>query len=130
MNYWLVSLPREDTERCLKLGTFGRSQKHILGKVEQGDKLAFYVTKDRKIIAFGEVTKPYYFDEKKIFKAEGVYPHRFDFTATKSANELDFMSIIDKMSFVTNLAYWSVYLRLGFKQISAADWALIQKLDK
>jgi predicted RNA-binding protein len=128
MKYWIVSLPREDTEHCLKIGTFGRSQKHVLGKVQEGDKLAFYVTKDRKIVAHGTVTKPYYYDEKKIFKAEGVFPHRFDFTAKKLDQEAEFMRIIDKMSFITNLAFWSVYLRLGLKEISADDWKQIQSL--
>lgn len=128
MKYWIVSLPREDTEHCLKLGTFGRTQKHVLGKVQEGDKLAFYVTKDRKIVAHGTVTKSYYYDEKKIFKADGIFPHRFDFIAQKLSNEAEFMTIIDKMSFITNLAYWSVYLRLGLKEISPEDWKLIQSL--
>ena len=126
MKYWLISLPREDTEHCIKLGVFGRSQRHVLGKVEQGDKLAFYVTKDRKIVALGEATSEYYYDEKKIFHADGVFPHRFDFKAERLSAEYDFMQIIDRMSFITNLAYWSVYLRLGLKEISRDDWKLIQ----
>jgi len=40
---------------------------------------------------------------------------------------MDFMTVIDRMSFIKNLAYWSVYLRSAITEISTDDWRLIQK---
>lgn len=127
MNYWIIALPREHMEHCIKIGKFGLNRKHILGRVEAGDKVACYITKEYKIIAMGEVTEGYYVDDAKVFKAEGLFPDRFDFKATKlpKETEIDFMSVVDRMSFIKNLAYWSAYFRSGVVQMSASDWKAI-----
>lgn len=124
MNYWIIALPREHMEHCLKIGKFGLNRKHILGRVGKGDKVACYVTKEYKIIALGEVTEPYYVDDAKVFKAEGIFPDRFDFKAARlgASDEIDFMTVVDQMSFIKNLAYWSAYFRNGIVQISVDDW--------
>lgn len=130
MNYWLLSLPREDMEQCIKVGTFGLSRKHILGHVEKNDAVACCAGKgDWKIIATGTVTSAYYMNDSKIFLKDGLFPDRFDFKAEKfsKANEFDLISIIDKLSFVTNLAYWSVYFRNGIVKLSNSDWELLRK---
>lgn len=127
MNHWIIALSREDMEHCIKVGKFGLNRKHILGRVEKGDKVACYITKEYKVIAFGEVTEPYYVDDAKVFKGEGLFPDRFDFKAKQlpSDQEIDFMSLVDKMSFIKNLAYWSAHFRNGIVQISADDWKVI-----
>ena len=51
VNYWLIALPRERLEFCIKAGIFGLNRKYILPKVNAGDKIVCYATKDRKIIA-------------------------------------------------------------------------------
>lgn len=130
MNYWILSLPRPDMETCVRVGTFGLTRKYILGRVQEGDKVACYVTKEYKIIALGEVTQGYYLDVEPLFKAEGTFPDRFDFKAEKLDPELDFMTLIDQMSFIKNLAYWSVYFRNGIVQISKDDWASIVQRTK
>lgn len=124
MNHWIIALPRKDMEHCIKIGTFGLGRKFILGHVQKGDKVACYVTKEYKIIALGETTTDYYVDDSSVFEKEGLFPDRFDFKAEKLASdaELDFMTVIDKMSFVKNLAYWSAYFRNGIVRIQAADW--------
>lgn len=70
-----------------------------------------------------------YFDDKQVFLSEGIFPDRFDFSAKKlhSDKEVDVMSIIDGLSFVTNLAYWAVYFRSGIVRMSKQDWELIMK---
>ena len=51
----------------------------------------------------------------------------WDFQASKlkSSEEFDFMTVIDKMSFIKNLAYWSAHFRNGIVQISDKDWQVI-----
>lgn len=132
MNYWIVALPREDMEHCIKVGTFGANRKQIIGNVKKGDKIACYVTKECKIIALGEATSSYYMDDKKIFKAEGAFPDRFDFQAIPlgKENELNFKSMVDDFQFITNKFYWTVYLRNGIAKITRDDWELISRRAK
>ena len=123
-----MALPRDAMLHCIKIGTFGRSQKHVLPSVEAGDKIACYVTGEKKIIALGEATEPYFYDESKIFASgNSAYPHRIRFQANRLNEEIDLVQYLDRLSFITNLAYWSVYFRLGFKEISQADWKLITR---
>lgn len=132
MNHWIIALSREDMEHCIKVGKFGLNRKHILGRVEKGDKVACYITKEYKVIALGEVTEPYYVDDAKVFKGAGIFPDRFDFIAERlpKAEEIDFMAVVDKMSFIKNLAYWSAHFRNGIVQISANDWKTILSQTK
>lgn len=132
MNYWLLALPPEHIEHCIKIGTFGLNRKHIMGRVKTGDKVACYAHKDRKIIGLGEATSDYYVDDKKIFAAEGHFVDRFDFKATRLPvdEEIDFMAVVDRMSFIKNIIYWSAYMRNGIIQISQDDWKTILSQSK
>ncbi len=119
-------------EHCVKIGTFGLNRKHIMGRVQKGDKVACYAHKERKIIALGEAKSDYYVDDKKIFAADGHFVDRFDFAAKRlpSGEEIDFMAIVDRMSFIKNIIYWSAYMRNGIIQISQDDWKTILSLSK
>lgn len=126
MKYWILALARTDMERCVEIGTFGLKRKYILGRVHAGDKVACYVTKEYKIIAVGEATSDYYMDDSEIFHSDGVFADRIDIKCRRLNPELNFMDFIDRMSFIKNLAYWSVYLRSGIVEISAKDWSIIE----
>ena len=132
MGYWIIALPREDMEHCIEIGTYGMNRKGPLGKVQVGDGVVCYVTRERKIIALGEVTEPYYLDDAKVFKKSGVFPDRIGFKARRfsPSREFDFIQIIDRLELITNIAYWSVYLRTGFVEISKKDWDFIQGQTK
>lgn len=125
MKNWILSLPRQDMEHCVKIGTFGMNRKHLLGNMKVGDNVACYVTKEYKIIALGEVTAPYYMDDSRVFKSEGLFPDRIDFKARLLKSELSFISVIDRMHFITKLAYWTVYLRNSLVEIPEHDWKVI-----
>lgn len=130
MNYWLVCLPREDLVHCMKVGTFGLGRKHILGTVTKGDSVVCCAGKgDWKIIGVGHAVSDYYVDISKIFLKDGTFPDRFDFECEKllPESEVDLMSIIDRLSFVTNLAYWAVFFRNGIVRLSKQDWEFIDK---
>lgn len=127
MQYWIIALPREDMEHCIQIGTFGLNRKHSMGRVRKGDKVVCYITKEHKIIALGVTLSDYYLDTERIFKASGIFPDRFQFKATlfPPNKEIDFKSMLDDLTFISNKYYWSVYLRSGIASISEADWRLI-----
>lgn len=126
MNYWLICLPRPDLDHCIKTGTFGLSRKHIIGDVKLGDKVVCCAAKgDWKFVATGEATSDYYIDDSPVFLKSGTFPDRFDFKADRLPEEIDLMQVIDKLSFVTNLAYWAVYFRNGIAKLTKSDWDLI-----
>lgn len=131
MNYWLLCLPREDLEHCMRIGTFGLARKHILGHVLKDDAVVCCAGKgDWKIIGLGLAISDYYVGDKSVFLKEGLFPDRFDFKADKMSidREIDIKSIIDRLSFVTNVAYWMVFFRNGIVRMSKQDWELISKL--
>jgi hypothetical protein len=126
MNWWLLCLPREDLERCMDVGVFGLARKGVIQKIKSGDGVVLCAGKgDWKIIAAGKSTSDYYLDDSKIFLKEGVFPDRFNFNAKKLDPERDLMEIIDKLSFVTNLAYWAVFFRTALVKMSKADAKLL-----
>lgn len=115
----------------MKVGTFGLARKHILGGVAKGDAVACCAGKgDWKIIGIGSATSDYYIDDKTVFLKEGYFPDRFDFEAEilPPEGELGIMQVIDRLSFVKNLAYWAVFFRNGIAKMSKQDWELITKL--
>ena len=130
MRYWLLSLPREDMEHCVKIGIFGLRRKNTISRVLTGDKIACYITKEYKVIALGEAISDYYLDDEQVFRTSGHYIDRFKFKAKKLATELNFMDFVDKLSFIKNLAYWSVFLRNGIVEMSEKDWHLFEKASK
>lgn len=128
MNYWLLCLPREDLEHCMKKKVFGLARKHTLGQVAKGDRIACCVTKgDWKVIALGTALSDYYIDDTDVFLKTGSFSHRFDFTSDKlpKEREFDIISVIDQLSFVTNLVYWAVFFRNGIAKMSKKDWELL-----
>lgn len=134
MNYWLIALPRNRLEFCIKIHTFGLNRNYLLGKMSVGDKIAFFATDDRKIIGVGHVTEPYYLDDTSVFNDITIFPERFLYPDRIKFDldmpiDADFMSIIDKMSFVKNLANWRGYFRFAVVRLSQDDWNAIKNLS-
>jgi len=131
MDYWFLTLPREDIEHCIRIGTFGLKQKHILHKLHCGDGVACCTTKgDWKIIALGRVTETYYTDDSRIFLNASVhasYPHRFKFQAEMLPEdaEIDAKPVIAAFSFVSKPEYWGAYFQNGIRGLSKEDWHCI-----
>lgn len=127
MRCWLISLPREDMEHCVRIGCFGRMQTYPLNHVEPDDKVVCYVTKERKIIALGEATSGHFLDDSLIFRKKDVFPDRIKFRAQSlgESGKTDFMQLVQELNFIKNKARWSVYLWSGIVEITEADWRLI-----
>ncbi len=131
MKYWLIAVSKLDMERILKLGTFGRNSNARVLEVSVGDKLAFYVTKESRIVAVGEVSQGYYLSEKRIFRDDrSTYPHRIDFRAKELQESVDFKPLVTKLSFIKIPAYWPAYIRRGFAEMTEKDWSVICKAAK
>ncbi len=126
-NYWLLCLPRQDMEHCIKIGVFGLNRKFILGRVREGDSIVCCVSKEWKIVGTGFATSEYYLDTKQCFLKEGMFPDRFDFSATllPTADQGNLIEILDRLSFVKNLVYWAVYFRNGIAELSHDDWKTV-----
>lgn len=127
MDYWLICLPREDMEHCIKIGVFGATRKAGLASAKKGDKIICYITKECKIIATGELTSDYYMSDESIFRAEGDFPDRFNFKASLVGlkQELSIKTIVDDLSFITNKLFWSVFFRLSNRKLPKQDYELI-----
>ena len=126
MNHWLICLPREDMEHCIKIGTFGLGRKNYIGNVKSDDKVICCAGKgDWRVIASGEATSDYYLDVQPVFLKDGIFPDRFRFQAQKLTTEKDIIQVLDQLSFITNIAYWAVYFRNGIVKISPDDWSLL-----
>ena len=137
MNYWLLALRREKMEYCIKTGIFGLNRKYILGRVQPGDKVVCYATKENKIIATGEMTSEYYVDDTPVFIDKSLFGtdlfvDRVSFTAELIGkdHEVEFFQIIDQMSFVKSLANWQVVFRSAITQMNKNDWDVITKQIK
>ncbi len=116
---------------CIKIGTFGLARRNTIGNVKAGDRIALCAAKgDWKIIGFGSATSDYYVSDTQAFLKEGYFPDRFDFKAECFDQEIELVSIIDQLSFVTNLAYWAVFFRKGIVKMSKQDWDLVTKVSK
>ncbi|GAB1351641.1 MAG TPA: EVE domain-containing protein [Candidatus Rifleibacterium sp.] len=129
MNYWLICLPREDMDHCMKIGTFGATRRIGVAKARKGDKVVCYVSKECKIVGLGELTSDYYMSDEKVFRADDVFPDRFNFKAEKlgSEKEIEIRSLINDLGFITNKAYWSVFFRLSNRQLPEKDYLLIAR---
>lgn len=132
--YWIIALPRDRMQFCMKVGVFGLNRKFILGKVQKGDGIACYVTKDCKFVGFGSVTEPYYltvepiFTNKEIF-GEGytLFPDRINFECEplSSQLEVEFKPLINQMHFISNPKFWTVHFSVGILEIPEEDWNTI-----
>lgn len=127
MTGWIIALPREDMEHCIKTGVFGMNRKWVLGSIREGDPIVCYVTKEKKIIALGHCTAEYYLDDSKIFLREGSFIDRIKFKAEKIPIELDFQPLVDDMQFIKNKKFWQVFSKFVIFKITDADFENIRK---
>ncbi len=103
----------------------------MLGQVRVDDDIACCAGKGEwMIVGIGKASSEYFIDDRKKFLGNGLFPDRFEFRAKQlaSSNEVSLIEILDKLSFVSNIAHWSVYFRNGIVKISDHDWDLIASL--
>lgn len=126
---WILSLPRPDMEHCIRIGKFGLRLSRLISSVKENDRLVFYVTKEKRVIALGEVKKGYYKGKGEIFHAPGLFEHRFNFEASRLDPEIDFHSLIHRLKLTKNATNWGGVLRLGIARMPEDDWKLLNQLS-
>lgn len=110
----------------MRIETFGLGRKNLISNVRKGDKVVCCAGKgDWKLIGLGEVTEDYFIDDAKIFLKPGYFIDRFRFQSEKLGTEISLMSLIERLSFVTNVAYWALYFRNGIAKMAKKDWDMI-----
>ncbi|MBY0548067.1 MAG: EVE domain-containing protein [Candidatus Obscuribacterales bacterium] len=127
MSNWLVCLPREDMEHCVKVGVFGLKRKNVISQVQSGDRVACVVTREKewKVIALGEAVSDYYLDDSSVFLQPGSFVDRFKFKAKKLKPEISFADLIPKMDFIKKPEYYSAYFKNGIVKLSEREWKAI-----
>ena len=132
MNSWLICLPREDMEHCIRIGTIGLGRPQGISKVQAGEGVVCIITKEKpwKIAAIGKASSDYYVDEKPIFRKEGTFIDRFDFSAKKLNPEPSFADLIDQLAFITKKESWPAYFKSGIVRLNEADWKVLSEHAK
>jgi predicted RNA-binding protein len=130
MNYWMICLPRQDMEHCMRIGVFGRGSARTINQVKTGDLVACIVTKEKewKVVGLGEATSDYYLDESSVFQSSALIVDRFNFKAKTLKPERSFKPLIDRLSFITKPEFWPVYFKNGMVKLDAEDWILVEEL--
>lgn len=100
-----------------------------MGHASIGDPIVFYVSGEKKVAGFGEITKLYFLDDEPIFGDGPLYPDRVGFKTKllPRAQQFDFEQFVPKLKFVKNPKYWSVHLNSSIAEITADDWNLISQ---
>lgn len=137
MNYLLVCSP-ESYKTTLQTGVIGyyddminRSGKDFIS-AKEGDRVFIYVSGKKGIDAVAEVTKGYYFDDKKIFSSHKIYifPHRIEVKVLKKEIGLDFKKLVDRLEMIKDKSgrvVYSAYFVKSFMALSDNDAALMSK---
>jgi hypothetical protein len=130
MRYWLICLRRPDIEHCVRIGTYGLKRKLIIGRVKKGDKLVVCATRDWTILGLGELTSDYYNSDEPVFlERSDAFIDRFNFAVTNFESFGKVLKeVVEDLSFVSDLAYWSVYFRNGIVELRESDWKRISSL--
>jgi hypothetical protein len=115
-------------EHCIKIGRFGKRDSRVICGVKEGDKVVCYVTREVKVIAFGEVTKGFYKGRDRVFLADGLFENRFDFMAKLVHPEIQLRSLVEKLALANyGNGSWGPVLRLGIAKMPNQDLLLLEQ---
>ena len=94
-----------------------------LPKVEIGDRIYFYISKERVLVWFASVTETLYYDDKIIYpNSKELCIRRLGVKINKN-NSCDFNWLISKLDFIKKKEWvvWSAYLVKNFIKLSDHD---------
>jgi predicted RNA-binding protein len=132
VNYWLCVTNKENWDIVRKERVWGIPERYrgLIGKVQKGDFLAFYVSPKKITGVFHTVSEPFE-DRKKIFSHEGfekkeIFPHRVRVEPVLIAEApVQFDRLIQKLKFIIRKKKWMGYLRRAMVLIPKEDYDLI-----
>lgn len=127
MSNWLICLPREDMEHCVRVGVFGLKRKNVISQVQNGDRVACVVTREKewKLIALGETISDYYLDDSNVFLQQGGFVDRFKFKASKLKPEVSMADLIPKLDFIKKPEYYAAYFKNGIVRLTDTEWNVL-----
>ena len=94
-----------------------------LADLEEGDKIYFYITKEKILNGYAIVTKPLFFAETKIYNnLEELCVRRLGVEIAKKS-AVDFYSLVPKLSFIKKKkgVVWSAYLVKNLIKLNELD---------
>lgn len=94
-----------------------------LANLEKGDRIYFYITKEKILNGYAIVTKPLFFDESKIYNdLEELCVRRLGVKIAKKSS-VDFYSLVPKLSFIKKKkgVVWSAYLVKNLIKLNDLD---------
>lgn len=140
--YWILCMSEDNYEIAKQQGLIGMAerQRRAIQQIATGDLLTFYISKKtvdsppndpahkvQRFRGIARVTGDAFESDELIWHVrEGeIFPHRrpVEFLADGSAEA---RPLIDKLSFVTNTAYWALPFQKGYVEISLRDFETIQ----
>jgi predicted RNA-binding protein len=144
--YWILCMSEDNYQIAKEQGLIGMSEraKTALQKIAISDMITFYINKKKvgsppndptqRVQQFrgiarvsGEAVKSHdliwHIREGEIFP----YRRKVDFLADGKA---DVRPLINRLSFVTNLAFWALPLRKGYAEVTERDFEIIQEATK
>ena len=141
--YWILCMSEDNYEIAKQQGLIGMAerQRRAIQKITTGDMLTFYISKKKvdsppndpahKVQQFrgtAQVTSEAFESIDLVWHVRegGIFPHRrkVDFISDTSAQA---SSLIDKLSFVANTAYWALPFQKGYVEITQKDFETIQQ---
>ncbi len=139
LRYWICVTTEENWKIIRDKNIWGvpsRCRK-IIEAVEPGDRLAIYVIQTRlgdktipsRIVGIFEATSKAYFDESPIFaEYKGKkFPYRVKIRPIKIFSKpIVFKDLVEKLGFIKNKKFWTVYFRRAMFEIPRGDFETIE----
>jgi predicted RNA-binding protein len=124
VNNWLCITSVENWKNVRENLVFGASEEHksYMERVKPGDNIVFYliskVVKNkllagRSIAGISKAVSTFFYDEKRIFKTDKIYPYRIKLEPIKTPkNEIKLdKDLINKLKFIKNKSMWNAHIQ-------------------
>ncbi|HDN17723.1 MAG: EVE domain-containing protein [Thermoprotei archaeon] len=131
--YWICVTSEENWEVIKARGVWGVSErgKHYIMSVKPGDLLIFYVIPKRIGRIFKAVSEPYVNQEQIFIPVKSrneIFEYRVKVEPLLLPDKpIDFVPLVEKLSFIKNKKRWSAPLRRAMLRISEEDYKVIEE---
>lgn len=135
-NCWLIPISMDNYEISVKNSIIGvnANKKKLLDKLEIGDKLSFYVSKEtvdksskRLMLVKGiaEVVSDTFIDDKELWNAKNdMFPYRKSIKFLDTKRSFPIKDILENLSFYKPKS-WAFRFVVGPVKLTNKDWKLI-----
>ena len=139
MKYWLLVTSaadfRHDRDKMkFKLIGLPSRLKKSVSRMEKGDKVVYYITKEKKFGAISVITGESYEGFNEVWVGSGnIWPTRCpskQYLVLQDKELIDAVTLIPSLSFVKDKKNWSGYFQGSLRQIPEEDFLLIESQFK